>query len=48
MRASYAEGLIRVRILLDDNRSFQLGTSIKDVDRVKLPLFLVQNVDAFA
>ena len=48
MGASYAEGLIRVRILLDDNRSFQIGTSMKDMDRVKLPLFLVQNVDVFA
>ena len=48
MGASYVEGLIRVRILLDDNRIFQIGTSMKEMDRVKLPLFLVQNVDVFA
>ena len=48
MGASYAEDLIRVRILLDDNRIFQIGTSMKEMDRVKLPLFLVQNVDVFA
>ena len=48
MGASCAEGLIRVRILLDDNRSIQIGASMRDVDRVELLLFLVQNVDVFA
>ena len=41
MRASCAEDLIRVRILLDDDRSFQIGASMKDKNRVEMLLFLV-------
>ena len=48
MRASYAEDLVRVRILPDKDRSFLIGASVKDKERVEMPLFLMQNVDVFA
>ena len=48
MGASCAKDLVKVRILLDDDRSFHIGASMKDEDRVELLLFLVQNVDVFA
>ena len=41
MRASCAEDLIRVKILLDEDRSFQIGVGMKDKDRVEMPLLLV-------
>ena len=40
MRASCVVGLVRVRILLDDDRSFLIGASIKDNERVEM-LFLM-------
>ena len=48
MRASCAEDLVKVRILPNDDKGFQIGTSMKDKDRVEMLLFLVQNVDVFA
>ena len=39
---------MRVKILLDDDRSFFIGASVKDKERVEMLLFLVQNVDVFA
>ena len=48
MGASGTEDLIQVRILPDDDRSFQIGASMKDEDGVGMLLFLVQNVDVFA
>ena len=48
MKASCAKDLVRVRILLDDDRSFLIGASVKDKKRVEMPLFLMQNVDVFA
>ena len=48
MKASYAEKLIRVKILLDVDRYFQIGASIRDGDKVETLLFLIQNVDVFA
>ena len=36
-----------MKILLDDDRSFLIGTSVKDEERVKMLLFLVQNIDVF-
>ena len=48
MGASCAEDLIIVRILLDKNRSFQIGVGMRDEDRVEMLLLLVQNVDVFA
>ena len=41
MGASCAEDLIRVRILLDKNRSFQIGVGMKDEDRVEMLLLLI-------
>ena len=48
MGASCAKDLIRVRILQDKDRSFQIKAGMKDEDRVEILLFLVQNVDVFA
>ena len=41
MRTSCTEDLIRVRILPDDDRSFQVGAGMVDKDRVEMLLFLV-------
>ena len=46
--ASCAEELIRVKILQDDDRYFQVGASIREKDKVEMLLFLIQNVDVFA
>ena len=35
-------------ILLDENRSFQIGVGMSDIGRVKMLLLLVKNVDVFA
>ena len=48
MGAGSAEDLIKVRILLDDDKSFQIRASMKNEDRVGMLLFLVQNMDIFA
>ena len=48
MGASGAENLIQVTILPDNDRSFQIGASMTDEDRVEMLLFLVQNVNVFA
>ena len=48
MGASCAKELVRVRILPDDDRYFQIGASMRDEDRVKMLLFLMQNMDVFA
>ena len=48
MGAGGVEDLINVRILSDDDKCFQIGTSMMDEDRVGMLLFLVQNVDVFA
>ena len=48
MGASYGEELVRVRILLDDDRYFQVGASMRDENKVEMLLFLMQNVDVFA
>ena len=45
MGASYAEKLIRVKILSDVDQYFQIGASVGDQDRVETLLFLIQNVD---
>ena len=39
---------MRVKILLDDDRSFFIGVSVKDKERVEMLLFLVLSVDMFA
>ena len=48
MGADGAEDLIKVRILSDDDKSFQIGASMKIEDRMGMLLFVVQNVDVFA
>ena len=48
METNCADKLIRVRILPDDGRYFQVGVSVKDEDKVQMLLFLMQNVDVFA
>ena len=48
MGASCAEELIGVKILLDDDRYFQVGASMRGEDRAEMLLFLIQNVDVFA
>ena len=48
MGASGAKDLIQVKILPNDDRSFQIGASMKDEDGVGVLLFLIQNVDVFA
>ena len=45
---SCAEDLVKVRILLDDDRSFLIGARMKDEEKVEMLLFLVQNIDVFA
>ena len=45
---SCAKDLVRVRILLDDDRSFLIGASMKDEEKVEMLLFLVQNIDVLA
>ena len=48
MWASCAKELIRVKILPDVNRYFQIGVSVGDQDKIETLLFLIQNVDLFA
>ena len=40
--------MIKVKILPDVDRYFQVGLSKKDGDKIKMLLFLIQNVDVFA
>ena len=39
---------MRIRILPNDDKYFQIGGSIKDQDMVEMLLFLIQNMDVFA
>ena len=48
LRAAGAKQLIRVKILPNVNRYFQIGASMKDEDKVEMLLFLLRNVDVFA
>ena len=43
-----AEEVLKVRIFPNDDRYFQIGTSMNDREKVKMLLFLLQNVDVFA
>lgn len=43
-----AEDLVKVSILPYENRSFQIGASLRQEERVDLLLTLVQNMDVFA
>ena len=48
MGASCAKQLIRVKILPDVDRYFQVGECMTNEDKVEMLLFLMQNVDVFA
>ena len=48
MGAGCAEELIKVKILQDTDKYFQIGTSMENQDKVEMLLFLIQNVDVFA
>ena len=48
MGAGCVEEPLRVKILPDVDRYFQIRASLKDEDRVGMLLFLIQNVDIFA
>ena len=39
---------MKVKIFPDADRYFQIGTSMKDRDKIEILLFLLQNVDVFA
>ena len=36
-----------VKILPDTDRYFRIGSSMEDGDKIKMLLFLIQNVDVF-
>ena len=48
MGAGYAEELIKVQILPDTGKYFQIGASMEGQDKVEMLLLLIQNVDVFA
>ena len=48
MGAGYAEELVKVKILPNTNKHFQVGVSMSREKRVQVLLFLVQNLDVFA
>ena len=48
MGAGCAEELVKVKILPDTNKYFQVGASMSREERVQVLLFLVQNLDVFA
>ncbi|XP_075662899.1 uncharacterized protein LOC142632355 [Castanea sativa] len=48
MGASCAEDLVKVKIMPNYKRSFLIGASLKDGEKVELLFFLVQNIDVFA
>ena len=39
---------MKVKILPNTDKYFQVGSSMKDCDKLKMLLFLIQNVDVFA
>ena len=47
MGTGCVEELIKVKILPDTNKYFQVGASMKDEDRVQVLLFLTQKIDVF-
>ena len=48
MGVGYAKELIKVKILPDTDRYFQIGVSMGSQDKVEMLLLLIQNVDVFA
>ena len=48
MGAGRVEELLKVKILPDVDRYFQIGANMKDEDKIEMLLFLIQNIDVFA
>ena len=48
MGAGCAEELVKVKILPDTNKYFQVRASMSNEERVQVLLFLTQNMDVFA
>ena len=48
MGAGCAKELVKVKILSDTNKYFQVGASMSNEERVQVLLFLIQNMDVFA
>ena len=48
IRAGCAKELVKVKILPDTNKYFQVGASMSNEERVQVLLFLIQNMDVFA
>ena len=48
MGAGCAEELVKVKILLDTNKYFQVRASMNNEEKVQVLLFLIQNIDVFA
>ena len=48
MGAGYTEELVKVKILLDTNKYFQVGASMNNEERVQVLQFLTQNIEVFA
>ncbi|XP_030958732.1 uncharacterized protein LOC115980641 [Quercus lobata] len=46
--ADVAKEVLKVRILPDTDKYFQIGTSMNNREKVEMLLFLLQNVDVFA
>ena len=47
MGAGCTEELVKVKILPDTNKYFQVGASMSNEERVQVLLFLIQNMDVF-
>ena len=47
MGVGCAKELVKVKILSDTNKYFQVGASMSNKERVQVLLFLIQNMDVF-
>ena len=48
MGASCAKKLMKIKIFPGTDMYFQIGTSMKNQDKIEMLLFLMQNVNVFA
>ena len=48
MGDGYTKELVKVKILSDTNKYFQVGVNMNNEERVQVLLFLTQNIDVFA
>nr|XP_023885519.1 uncharacterized protein LOC111997636 [Quercus suber] len=46
--AGCAEKMVKVKVLPNEDKYFQIGESIKDQEKVEMLLLLIQNMDVFA